>query len=83
MSPIDVIVCEARARCTVVVDAYELDGSRERREIEPYSVRNGKHGPRLMFWCMRRGAMRSLIVSNIIAAAATGRPFRPRYPIEL
>ena len=39
MNPIDVVVREARARRTVVIDAYELDGSRERREVEPQHPR--------------------------------------------
>lgn len=82
MTPLDLIAGEARAHRTVVVDAYEKDGSREAREIEPYSVRPGKQDDRLVFWCLERNAIRSLLLHNIVGAVATGRRFVPRYPIE-
>jgi predicted DNA-binding transcriptional regulator YafY len=74
---------EARAHRTVIVDALEKDGTREAREIEPYSLRPGKSDDRLMFWCLKRDGMRNLLVHNIVAASETGRPFTPRYPVEL
>jgi predicted DNA-binding transcriptional regulator YafY len=83
MSPLDLIAHEARHHRTVIVDAYEKDGSRESREIEPYSVRPGQGQPRLMFFCLERGALRSLLVGNIVSATPTGRPFLPRHPVEL
>jgi predicted DNA-binding transcriptional regulator YafY len=83
MIPLDVISREARAHKTVVVDAYEKDGSRESREIEPYSLRPGKSDDRLMFWCLERNGLRSLLVGNIVSATPTGQSFLPRYPIEL
>ncbi len=79
----DVIAEEARARRTVLLDAYKKDGSREQREIEPYSIRPGKEQPRLMFFCLERSATRSVLVGNIVTAVPTGRSFEPRYPIEL
>jgi predicted DNA-binding transcriptional regulator YafY len=82
MRSIDLVAAEARNNKTVIIDAFEKDGSRESREIEPYSLRPGKAGDRLMFWCLKRDAMRSVLVHNIVEAAATGRTFVPRYPIE-
>lgn len=79
----DVIVQETRAGRTVLIDAYKKDGSRESREIEAYSLRPGTEQPLLVFFCLKRGAVRSLLVGNIVAAAATGRGFTPRYPVEL
>lgn len=83
MSVLEIIRTEARAHRTVVVDALEKDGSRESREIEAYSLRPGQEDARLMFWCLKRDAMRSLLVHNILRATPTGRTFVPRYPIEL
>ena len=83
MDVLETIRREARSHRTVVIEGHELDGSRESREVEPYSLRDGPHGPRLMFWCLKRNAMRSLLVANLTAAAATGRPFQPRYTVEL
>ena len=77
------IRAEARAHRTVVLDAYEKDGTRERREIEPYSVRPGKASDRLLFWCLERDGIRSLLIPNILDAVPTGRSFMPRYPVEL
>jgi hypothetical protein len=82
MSPLDVIAGEARAERTVIIDAYEKDGSREAREIEPYSIRPGEEQPRVMFFCLKRGAMRSVLVGNLISAEPTGNSFVPRWPIE-
>lgn len=79
----DVIVEEARARRTVLIDAYEKDGSRESREIEPYSIRPGEDADRLMFFCLKRNGMRSLLLPNIVSASPTGQAFSPRYPVEL
>ena len=78
MTAMEIIRTEARAHRTVVVDGLEKDGSREIREVEPYSVRPGKSHNRLMFWCLKRNAMRSLLVSNIRNAEATGRVTRRR-----
>lgn len=83
MNPMSVIEHEAREHRTVVLDAYEKDGSREQREIEAYSIRPGKEQPRLMFFCLERGAMRSVLVGNIVSATPTSRTFEPRYPVEL
>ena len=83
MSPLDIIREEARARRTVIVDAFEKDGSRESREIEPYSIRRGRAGDRLVFFCLKRIDWRSLLIKNIVAASPTGRLFTPRYPVEL
>lgn len=73
----------SRAHSTVIVEAYEKDGSREAREIEPYSLRPGRTAERLMFYCLKRDAWRSLLVPNIMRAEETGRPFTPRERIEL
>ena len=83
MSPLDVITMEARACRTVIVEGYEKDGSLEPREIEPYSLRPGSEGTRLMFWCLTHNGIRSLFVHNLVRAQPTGRSFSPRYPIEL
>lgn len=82
-SPLDTIFEEARAHRTVVIDAYEKDGSRESREIEPYSIRPGQDAERLLFFCLERKAMRSILLPNIVAATPTGQAFVPRYPVEL
>jgi predicted DNA-binding transcriptional regulator YafY len=83
MSAMDLIAGEARNNRTVFLDAYEKDGSRESREIEPYSVRPGKEQPRLMFFCLERNDWRSVLLGNIVSATPTGRSFVPRYPVEL
>lgn len=83
MNAIDLIRYEARAGRTVLIDAYEKDGSRETREIEAYSFRPGKTDMRLMFWCLKRNDMRSVLIHNIVTATATGRSFVPRFPVEL
>jgi predicted DNA-binding transcriptional regulator YafY len=83
VEPIDVIRSEARLHRTVVIDAFERDGTHETREIEPYSIRPGKSAPRLMFWCLVRNDMRSVLIPNIGSANPTGRSFVPRYEVEL
>jgi predicted DNA-binding transcriptional regulator YafY len=82
MGPLEIIAREGRQQKTVVIDAYEKDGSRERREVEPYSIRPGKSDDRLMFWCLKRNALRSLLLRNIVSATPTGNDFVPRYPVE-
>lgn len=79
----DVVVKEARARRTVVIEAAEKDGSVETREIEPYSVRPGKEEDRLIYHCLKRDGTRSVLLSNLLAAEPTGRTFEPRYDVEL
>lgn len=83
MSVLQLIREEARGHRTVIIEGLEKDGSREIREIEPYSIRPGKTDDRLMFWCFKRNGMRSLLVHNLLAAERTGNTFSPRYPIEL
>jgi predicted DNA-binding transcriptional regulator YafY len=78
-----VITIEARAHRTVMIDGVKKDGTKERREIEPYSVRDGKDEDLLFFFCLKRQEMRSLLLSNILSAKATGNSFEPRYEIEL
>jgi predicted DNA-binding transcriptional regulator YafY len=82
-TPLQTIRAAARSRSTVIVEAYEKDGSREVREIEPYSLRPGRTAERLMFYCLKRDAWRSLLVPNIVRAQETGRTFTPREQIEL
>ena len=83
MTPLEVITREARSCCTVVIRGYELDGSCEVREIEPYSLRHSRRGWLLYFWCLRHHGLRCLYVPNIVGAQPTGRTFVPRRPIEL
>ena len=83
MGAMEVIRTEARAHRTVLIDGCELDGTRETREVEPYSLRSGKHGMRLMFWCLKHGGTRGLLVDNIVGAEPTGNSFAPRWPVEL
>jgi predicted DNA-binding transcriptional regulator YafY len=83
MNPLDLIRAEARTHRTVVIDASEMNGTRETREIEPYSLRAGRNGVRLMFWCLKHSGWRGILVQNIHSAQATGRTFVPRYPVEL
>ena len=83
VDPMTIVATEARAHRTVVIHAREKDGTRETREIEPYSLRRGKNGRLLFFWCLKRDAIRSLRVRSITRAEATGRNFEPRYPVEL
>lgn len=77
-----VIAEEGSHRRTVVIAAFEKDGTREEREVEPYSLRPGQDHMRLMFWCLKRGDWRSLLLPNIVSARATGHSFAPRAPIE-
>lgn len=79
------IAIEARAGRTVVIVARESDGTVETREIEPYSVRPGAagKGDRLYGFCLKRNALRSWTISNILSAKPTGRSFEPRWDVEL
>lgn len=79
---IQTIQHEAHHHRTVLLDAYEKDGSRETREVEPYSVRPGQTDDRLMFFCLKRNDWRSLLLRNIVDAQPTGRSFVPREPVE-
>jgi predicted DNA-binding transcriptional regulator YafY len=86
MDPMDVIATEARAHRTIVLTARESDGSSETREVEPYSLRPGaKDRPelRLFYYCLKKDGTRNTYLSNIISAEPTGRPFSPRWPVEL
>ena len=83
MDPFAVITNEARAGRTILLTAAEADGSVETREIEPYSVRPGKTGPRLFYWCLKKQGTRNTYLSNILDATPTGHPFAPRWPVEL
>ena len=82
MSALTTIQQEAHELRTVIIDAYKKDGTREQREVEAYSIRQGVSGDRLMFYCLKRDDWRSLLVSNIIAARPTGTPFTPRERVE-
>lgn len=78
-----VIAEEARANRTVQIEGRKKDGSEESREIEPYSIREGKDDDVLVFFCLKRQSTRSLLVSNILSAEPTGNSFEPRYEVEL
>ncbi|HEU4461751.1 MAG TPA: WYL domain-containing protein [Solirubrobacterales bacterium] len=78
-----VIAEEARANRTVLIQGRKKDGSEESREIEPYSIREGKDDDVLVFFCLKRQNTRSLLVSNILSAEPTGNSFEPRYAVEL
>lgn len=80
---LDVIVEEARASRTVLIDGRKKDGTEESREIEPYSIREGKDDDLLVFFCLKRQEPRSLLLSSILAAEPTGNSFEPRYEVEL
>jgi predicted DNA-binding transcriptional regulator YafY len=80
---LDVRAEEARANRTVVIEGRKKDGTEESREIEPYSIREGKEGDLLVFFCLKRRATRSLLVSNILSVEPTGNSFEPRYEVEL
>jgi predicted DNA-binding transcriptional regulator YafY len=83
VTPLELITREARARRTVVIYGYELNGSSEVREIEPYWLRRKRRGLLLYFGCLKRRGLRCLYVQNIVRAQVTGRHFTPRRPIEL
>jgi predicted DNA-binding transcriptional regulator YafY len=80
---LDVIAEEARANRTVLIEGRKKDGTEESREIEPYSIREGKEDDVLVFFCLNRQDIRSLLVSNILAAEPTGNSFEPRHEVEL
>ena len=80
---LDVIAEEARAHRTVLIEDRKKDGTEESREVEPYSIREGREGDLLVFFCLKRGATRSLLLDNILSAEPTGRSFEPRYEMEL
>jgi predicted DNA-binding transcriptional regulator YafY len=80
---LEVIAEEARANRTVLIEGRKKDGSEESREIEPYSIREGKDDDVLVFFCLKRQNTRSLLVSNILSAEPTGNSFEPRYEVEL
>jgi predicted DNA-binding transcriptional regulator YafY len=79
----DVVVEEARAHRTVVIEAAEKDGSVESREIEPYSIRPGQEEDRLVYYCLKRNGTRSVLLANPLSAEPTRRTFVPRYDVEL
>lgn len=79
----EIISSAGRSHHTIVITARERNGSKETREVEPYSYRFRK-GHRL-FYCYdisKRGT-RSFVVSRIIAVAETNNTFRPRWRIEV
>jgi predicted DNA-binding transcriptional regulator YafY len=80
---LDVTAEEARAHRTVLIEGRKKDGTEERREVEPYSIREGQDGDLLVFFCLKRDATRSLLVDNILSAEPTGSSFEPRYEVEL
>jgi predicted DNA-binding transcriptional regulator YafY len=80
---LDLVVEEARAHRTVVIEAAEKDGSVETREIEPYSIRPGQEEDRLIYYCLKRNGTRSVLLANLLTAEPTGRTFEPRYDVEL
>jgi predicted DNA-binding transcriptional regulator YafY len=80
--PLELIRSEARAGRTVLLTAREADGSVETREIEPYSLRPGKAGERLFYYCLKRQGTRNTHVRAIVAAEPTGNGFVPRWPVE-
>lgn len=67
----------------LAITAREADGSVETREIEPYSLRPGKTGLRLFYWCLKKQGTRNTYVSNILNVDPTGNSFSPRWPVEL
>jgi predicted DNA-binding transcriptional regulator YafY len=77
-----VIAQEAKASRTVIIDASELDGSREVREVEPYSLRQRSTGVLFFAWCLEREEIRSWRVENLNSAQPTGRSFAPRFDVE-
>ncbi len=79
----EVITEEARANRTVLIEGRKKDGTEESREIEPYSIRDGKDEDLLVFFCLKRQETRSLLLSNILAAEPTGNSFEPRFEVEL
>lgn len=79
----EVIAEEARANRTVLIEGRKKDGTEESREIEPYSIRDGKDDDLLLFFCLKRQEIRSLLLSNILAAEPTGNSFEPRFEVEL
>jgi hypothetical protein len=79
----DVVVEEARAHRTVVIEAAEKDSSVESREIEAYSIRPGPEEDRLVYYCLKRNGTRSVLLANLLSAEPTGRTFEPRYDVEL
>jgi predicted DNA-binding transcriptional regulator YafY len=79
----DVVVEQAQAHRTVVIEAAEKDGSLESREIEPYSIRPGPEEDRLVYYCLKRNGTRSVLLANLLSAEPTGRTFEPRYDVEL
>ncbi len=83
MDPLAVITTEAREARTVTLTAREADGSIETREIEPYSLRPGKSGLRLFYFCLKKQGTRNTYISNIVGAEPTGNSFVPRWKIEL
>jgi predicted DNA-binding transcriptional regulator YafY len=80
---LDVIAGEARAHRTVLIEGRKKDGTEESREVEPYSIGEGREGHLLVFFCLKRGATRSLLLDNVLSAEPTGRSFEPRYEVEL
>jgi len=80
---LEVIAQEARANRTVLIEGRKKDGSEESREIEAYSIREGKDDDVLVFFCLKRQNTRSLLLSNILSAEPTGNSFEPRYEVEL
>lgn len=79
----DVLTSEARAHRTVLMTARELDGTVETREVEPYSLRPGRRGVLLHYWCLAKNGQRSAHVANVLDARPTGHSFVPRWTVEL
>ena len=80
---IETVSVAARNHGTVTVSVRTSQGLEVTREVEPYSIFLRERQPTLYCYDLADQRVVALHVADLLGAAATGRPFQPRYDIEL
>jgi hypothetical protein len=82
--PLEGIRFAGTNRLLVEFDYQDEQGKRSHRVIEPYSFRVPRTGNHLLYgWDVAKGEIRAFNTRNISGLVITGRPFVPRYLVEL
>ena len=68
---------------TVIITAFEKDGSIETSEAEPYSYRITAGTERFSCYDIKKEGVRNLLISNIIAIQESKNSFQPRWTVEV
>lgn len=82
-APVELLRFAGANRLRVDIDYRAQDGRWGWRNVEPYALRRSREGRLLLFVVNDRGQLRSYRVDRIRDIRVTGKPFVPRYRIEL